>query len=76
MNLKFAELYYTSSGQRVFDVAINGVTVASHLDVFAASGGINRALDLSYPVIVSGAQVTITLTPVAGLPTINAIEIR
>jgi hypothetical protein len=44
--------------------------------VFAAAGGQNRALDLSYPVSVAGGQVTITLTPVAGLPTINAIEIR
>jgi hypothetical protein len=76
VNLKMAELYYTSAGQRIFDVAINGVTVTSHLDVFAAAGGQNRALDLSYPVSVAGGQVTITLTPVAGLPTINAIEIR
>lgn len=76
VNLKFAELYYTSAGQRVFDVAINGVTVTSRLDVFAVAGGINRALDQCYPATVSGRQVTVTLTPVVGLPTINAIEIR
>jgi hypothetical protein len=29
-----------------------------------------------YPVTVTGGQVTITLTPVTGLPIINAIEIR
>jgi hypothetical protein len=76
IRLKFAELYYTSAGQRIFDVAINGITVTSHLDVFAAAGAANKALDLTYPVTVSGGQVTITLTPVAGLPAINAIEIR
>jgi hypothetical protein len=76
VKLKFAELYYTSSGQRIFDVAINGTTVTSHLDVFSAAGGSNRALDLVYPVVVAGGQVTVTLMPVAGLPTINAIEIR
>jgi hypothetical protein len=76
VKLKFAELYYTSSGQRIFDVAINGTTVTSHLDVFSAAGGSNHALDLVYPVVVAGGQVTVTLMPVAGLPTINAIEIR
>jgi hypothetical protein len=74
--LKFAELYYTSSGQRVFDVAINGTTVSPHLDVVSVAGGANRALDLVYPTTVSGGQVTITLTPVTGLPIINAIELR
>jgi hypothetical protein len=50
--------------------------VTSHLDVFAAAGGANKALDMSYPVTVSGGRVTITLTPVTGLPTVNPIEIR
>jgi hypothetical protein len=76
VNLKFAEIYYTSAGQRVFDVVINGVTVTSHLDIFAAAGAANKALDISYPVTVSGGRVTITLIPVTGLPTVNAIEIR
>jgi hypothetical protein len=76
IRLKFAELYYTAAGQRIFDVAINGTTLTSHLDVFSAAGGIDRALDMVYPVTVTGGQVTITLTPVTGLPIINAIEIR
>ena len=75
VNLKFAEVYYTSAGQRVFDVAINGTTVTSHLDVFASAGAANKAFDASYPVTVTGGLITITLTPVTGLPTINAIEI-
>jgi hypothetical protein len=74
--LKFAEIYYTSAGQRVFDIAINGTTVQSHLDLFSAAGGGNKAYDLSWPVTVSGGQVTITLTAVTGYPKINAIEIR
>jgi hypothetical protein len=72
--LKFAEIYYTSAGQRVFDVALNGATVQSHLDIFAAAGA-NHAYDLSYPVTVTGGQLTITLTAVTGYPKINAIEI-
>jgi hypothetical protein len=73
--LKFAEIWYTSANQRVFGVAINGTTVQSNLDVFAAAGGTNKAYDLSFPVTVSGGQVTITLTAVTGYPKINAIQI-
>jgi hypothetical protein len=74
--LKFAEIYYTSAGQRVFDIAINGTTVQSHLDLFSAAGGGNKAYDLSWPVTVSGGRVTVTLTAVTGYPKINAIEIQ
>ena len=74
--LKFAEIYYTSANQRVFNAAINGTTVASHLDIFAAAGAANKAYDLSFPVTVSTGQVTITLTAVTGFPKISAIEIR
>jgi hypothetical protein len=76
VNLKFAEIYYTSAGHRVFDVILNGTTVRSHLDVFATAGGGNIALDLAYPVTVANGQVTITLGAVLGFAKINAIEIR
>ena len=46
------------------------------MDVYALAGGINRALDLSYPVTVSGTQVSITLVQKTGYPAINGIEIR
>jgi hypothetical protein len=75
VTLKFAELYWTSPGQRVFNVQLNGTQVATNLDVFAAAGGMNKAYDVSYPVTVSGGQVTITLVAVAGFPAVNAIEI-
>jgi hypothetical protein len=75
VRLKFAEIYYTSANQRVFNVAINGTTVQSNLDIFAAAGGANKAYDLSFPVTSSTGQVAITLTAVTGYPKINAIEI-
>jgi hypothetical protein len=76
VTLKFAEIWYTSAGQRLFDVALNGSTVRTRLDVFAAAGGANTAYDLTYPVTVTNGQVTLTLTAVTGSPKINAIEIR
>lgn len=75
VTLKFAEPYFTSSGSRVFNVALNGTTVQSNLDVFAASGGIDRALDLSFPVTVSGGQITVTLTAVVAAPMVSAIQV-
>src|SRR5262249_8222934 len=52
VNLSFSEWFTTAAGQRVFDVAINGITVYPHLDVFAAAGGPNKAMIQSYPVTV------------------------
>jgi hypothetical protein len=75
VNLKFAEILYNSAGQRLFDVILNGTTVRSQLDIFAAAGGANMALDLGYPVNVTGGQITITLEAAAGMGRINAIEI-
>lgn len=44
LRLHFAELYWTSAGQRRFDVAINGTTVLSNFDVFAGAGGRYKAV--------------------------------
>jgi hypothetical protein len=74
VTLKFAELYWASSGQRVFNVQLNGTQVATNVDVFAAAGGMNKAYDVSYPVTVNGGQITITLVAVTGFPAVNAIE--
>jgi len=41
--LHFAEVYWTAAGKRVFNVAINGTTVLSNFDIYAAAGA-NKAL--------------------------------
>ena len=38
VTLKFAELYWTAKGGRVFNVAINGTTVLSNFDIFFHCG--------------------------------------
>lgn len=43
--LKFCEVYFASINQKVFDVKLNGHTVLSQFDIFAASGGRGVALD-------------------------------
>ena len=43
MLLHFAETYFTAEGDREFNVAINGTTVLTNLDIYATVG-VNAAL--------------------------------
>jgi len=73
--LKFAEIYFTLVGQRVFNVVINGQTVLSSFDIVASAGGRFVAIDRQFTVNVTNGLITIQLIPVAQNPKINAIEI-
>ena len=73
--LKFAETYWTAAGDRLFDVAINGSTVLSNFDIFAAAGGENIAIDKTFPVSVTGGQIAIDFTTITDSPQVNALEI-
>ena len=75
VNLKFAEIYFTTAGQRVFNVAINGTTVLSNFDIVAQAGAFT-AIDKSFPVTVSGGTLTIRFTPTVNNAKISAIEIK
>jgi hypothetical protein len=75
VNLKFAELYFTSAGNRKFNVVINGQTVLTNFDVVAAAGGGLKAVDRAFPVTVTNGQIVIQLVTVLSTPTLNAIEI-
>jgi hypothetical protein len=75
VTLKFAEIYpYTSVGQRVFNVKLQGQTVISQLDVMAAVGRF-AALDYTFYTTVSGGLLTIDFISVAGATQVNAIEV-
>ena len=75
VTLKFAELYWPSAGQRIFNVAINGATVLSNFDIVAAAGGSARAVDRTFPVTSSGT-ISIELTRgTAGNPLVNAVQV-
>jgi hypothetical protein len=75
VKLKFAEIYFTTCGNRIFNVAINTATVDTNFDPCAVGGGPNIAVDRSYTVTVTGAQIAISVIPVVQNPTISAIEI-
>jgi hypothetical protein len=75
VNLKFAEIWFTSPGQRMFNIVINGQQVASSFDPLAASGGANTAIDKQYQAAVTDGALDIQLTPIRDNPKISAIEI-
>ena len=75
--LKFAEIYWTGAGQRVFNVSINGTQVLTNFDIFTAAGGTLKAIDKTFPVTVTNNQVNIVFTPgSADLPKVSAIQIH
>ena len=75
VTLKFAEIYFASPGQRICNIVLNGTTVKANFDIVAAAGAANRAYDLSYPVTVTGGQITVTLVSVVSNPKISALAI-
>jgi malectin (di-glucose binding ER protein)/phosphoesterase family protein/putative Ig domain-containing protein len=75
ITLKFAETYLTGAGQRIFNVAINGQTVLSNFDIFAAAGGMNIAVDKQFAVNVTNGQILIDFAPVLQNPKVNAIQL-
>ena len=74
VKLKFAEIYWTSAGQRVFDVAINGQLVLDNFDILSETTRLT-ALDKSFPASVTNGTLTITFTTVVNNAKISAIEI-
>src|SRR5947209_11950461 len=75
VNLRFAEILYTAAGQRIFNLAIYGTTLQTNYDIFRAAGSGFFATDLSFPITVTGGQITIQFISVLQNAKIDAIEI-
>jgi len=74
--LKFAEIYWTSVGQRIFSVSINGTQVLTNFDIIAAAGAPLTAIDKTFPVTVTNGTIAIQFVPgSADWPKVSAIEI-
>jgi hypothetical protein len=75
VTLKFAETWFTSAGERIFDVAINGERHLNGFDIVRAAGGAGRAIDKSFRTKAGDGRIVIQFLPVRSNPKINAIEI-
>ena len=65
VQLYFAETYWTASSKRLFDVALNGVTVLTNFDIFQQAGGHDIALVQTFTVDSANGSVTLSFPRVA-----------
>jgi len=77
VTLKFADPSSTGPGQRLFAAVLNGYTVLSNFDIFAAAGGRNVAVDRVFPVNVTNGQITIQFLNGSGYSAmVNAVAVQ
>ena len=75
--LHFAETYFTAAGEREFDVAINGTSVLTNLDIYATVGKDAALLETFTATANSSGQIVIAFTlGAANQPVVMGIEIR
>jgi hypothetical protein len=81
VTLKFAEIFDATPGQRIFNVSINGTQVLTNFEIFAAAGGMNRAIDRVFNNIAPNAagQIVIQFASTAASPDknskVNALQV-
>jgi len=74
VTLKFAEIYWSNPGQRVFNVAINSATVLQNFDILAQTPQFT-ALDKVFNINVTNGSINIDFSTVTDNAKISSIEI-
>ena len=74
VRLHFAELFDSDPGMRIENVSLNGVRVLTHFEIFAAAGGVNKAVVKDFPGILpdKNGNIVITFAATSGSPDQNA----
>lgn len=75
VRLHSAETYWTSVGQRRFNVTINGTQVLTNFDIIAAAGAPNRANIQEFNVAPVSGQIVIQYTTVTDNARASGIEL-
>jgi hypothetical protein len=76
VRLYYAERFWTTTGQRVFNLDVEGKRVSTNLDLFKQSPGPNSALVVPlYHVNVSDGSLTLDFSTITDYAAINAIEV-
>ncbi len=76
VRLDFAEMWWSSPGQRVFNISINTTPVLSNFDIVATAGAPYKAVAESFSATASAkGSISIVLTAVTDNATVNGIEI-
>jgi len=75
--LHFAETYFTAAGDREFNVAINGTTVLTNLDIYGTVGKDAALLETFNTTANGSGQIVIAFTlGAANQPVVMGIEVR
>ena len=75
--LHFAETYFATAGSRAFDVAINGATVLTNLDIYATVGTDAALVETFTATANASGQIVIAFTNGAdNQPVVSGIEVR
>ncbi len=74
VTLRFAEMYWSAPGKRVFNVAVEGKIVMSHFDIYALVGRY-AAVKRTFPVSVTDGVLNIVADATVDQATLAAIEI-
>ena len=75
VRLHFAEIWWNSAGQRIFNVSINGTQVLSKFDIYAAAGGKFIAIVEAFNATAVNGQIAITYTTIKDNAKSSGIEI-
>src|SRR5713101_4379161 len=77
VRLHFAETYWTASGQRKFNVSINGTQVLTSFDIFETAGAMNKAVIQQFTGNANAAgQYVIQFTSVIDKSLVSGIEVQ
>ena len=75
--LHFSELYFTAAAKRAFNVAINGTTVLTNLDIYATVGEYAALVETFTATANSSGQIVIAFTSgTHNQPAVAGLEIR
>jgi hypothetical protein len=75
VRLYFLEPNKTTTGKRVFNVALQGKPVLENLDVYKQAGGTNRGIVREFKGVAIDGTLSVTLKATVGLPVISGVEV-
>ncbi|GHO42415.1 glycosyl hydrolase [Ktedonospora formicarum] len=76
VRLHFAETYWTQTGQRIFNVSLNGQQVLANFDIVASAGGVNKAVVKQFTATADSAgKITIQFVTIVDNAQVNGIEV-
>ncbi|EEF58580.1 malectin domain-containing carbohydrate-binding protein [Pedosphaera parvula] len=76
LRLHFAEIYWTATGQRVFNVLVNGAQVLSSFDIIAAAGAPMKGnIQEINAISDSSGNINLQLVTITDQASINGIEV-